>query len=183
MNKTKDPFVHQLKIIGNISDILKALEEKHKASKKLTPGVMFRTIVEPNKSTLYKEGHQGKNSLNMGVRGCDFKFSNTNPDWIEASDRHGLSFSSTMDHAIGTMKFLGKFQKPGTKVACAYWILENNPMLPCHMKFIADPETPSHYLLVITKGMHITKLVAKLRLVAHRMTIMHGLKLEAYKNA
>ncbi len=183
MGKSKDPFVHQLKIIGDISDILKTLEDKHKKGKKHTPGAMFRTIIEPNSSTLYIEGHQGKSPLNTGVRGCDFKFSKTNPDWVEASDAHGLSFSSTMDHAVGTMKFLGKFQKPGTKVTCAYWILENNPMLPCHMKFVVDPETPSHYLLVITKGMHISKLVAKLKLVAHRMTVMHDLKLEAYKNA
>lgn len=183
MGKTKDPFVHQLKIIGDISDILKELEEKHKTSKKRTPGVMFRTIIEPNSSTLYKDGHQGKSALNMGVRGCDFKFSAANPDWVEASDTHGLSFSSTMDHAVGTMKFLGKFQKPGTKVTSAYWILENNPMLPCYMKFVVDPENPSHYLLAITKSMHISKLVAKLKLIAHQMTVMHDLKLETYKNA
>lgn len=182
MSKTKDPFVHQLKIIGEISEILKKLEEKHKTSKMQTPGVMFRTIIEPNSSTLYVEGSQGKSPLNTGVRGCDFKFSVSNPDWVEASDEHGLSFSSTMEHAVGTMKFLGKFQKPGTKVNCAYWILENNPMLPCHMKFVVDPDNSSHYLLVITKGMHISKLVAKLKLVARRMSIMQ-IKLEAYKNA
>ncbi len=182
MGKKKDPFVHQLKIIGDISEILKNLEEKHKTSKKQTPGAMFRTIIEPSGPTLYAAGTQGKHNLNTGVRGCDFKFSASNPDWVEASDEHGLSFSATMDHAIGTMKFLGKFQKPGTKVTCAYWILENSPMLPCNMKFIRDPDNPSHYLLVVTKGMHISKLVAKLKLIAHRMSIMQ-LKLEAYKNA
>lgn len=183
MRKNKDPFVHQLKVIGDISKILEALEEKHKTSKTRAPGAMFRTVIEPNKATLYKDGYHGRGRLNMGVRGCDFKFSATNPDWVEASDNHGLSFSATMEHAIGTMKFLGKFQKPGTKVTCAYWILENNPMLPCHMKFVVDPDNPSHYLLVITKNMHISKLVAKLKLVAHRMSVLHDLKLEAYRNA
>lgn len=110
-------------------------------------------------------------------------FYTTNPDWLEASDEHGLSFSATVDHAVGTMKLLGKFQKPGTKITCAYWILENNPMLPSDMKFIVDPESPSHYLLVITKSMHIKDLVAKLTWVSHRMTVMSNLKLEAYKNA
>jgi hypothetical protein len=51
------------------------------------------------------------------------------------------------------------------------------------MKFVVDSENSSHYLLVITKAMHISKLVAKLKLIAHQMTIMHDLKLEAYKNA
>ena len=183
MGKSKDPFIHQLKIIENISDILKKLEEKHNSLRNRKPGAMFRTVIEPNTPTLYKEGHQGKSTLNTGVRGCDFKFSAANPDWIEASDEHGLSFSATMDHAIGTMKFLGKFQKPGTKITCAYWILENNPMLPKDMKFVADAETPSHYLLVVTKSMHISELVSKLKWISHRMTVMNNLKLEAHKNA
>lgn len=182
MRKSRDPFVHQLKILESISDVLKKLEEKHNSLKK-NPRVMFRTIIEPNTPALYREGHHGKSLLRQGVRGCDFKFSPANPDWIEASSMHGLSFSVTMDHAISTMKLLGKFQKPGTKVKSAYWILENNPMLPNDMKFVQDPENPSHYLLTIEKSMHISDLVAKLKWIEHRMTVMNNLPLEAYKNA
>lgn len=183
MGRSKDPFIHQLKILENISEILKVLEEKHNALKSRKPGVVFRTVIEPNTPALYQKGFHGKSTLNEGVRGCDFKFSAANPDWVEASSEHGLSFSATMDHAISTIRFLGKFQKPGTKVNCAYWILENNPMIPEDMEFVQDPENPSHYLLTITKGMHISDLVSKLRRIEHRMTVMGGLKLEAYRNA
>lgn len=95
----------------------------------------------------------------------------------------GYPFSATLDHAVGTMAFLGKFQKPGTKITCAYWILENNPMIPGKMKFVPDPDTPAHYLLVVTEGMHISELVAKLKWIEQRMAVMNDLKLEAYKNA
>jgi hypothetical protein len=183
MGKSKDPFVHQLKILESISDILKKLEEKHNNLKNGKLGVVFRTVIEPNTPAFYQEGFQGKSKLMEGVRGCDFKFSLANPDWVEASSEHGLSFSATMDHAVGTMKFLGKFQKPKTIVKCAYWILETNPMIPNDMAFVQDPENPSHYLLTITKGMHISELITNLRLVEYRMTVMNGLKLEAYKDA
>lgn len=183
MGKTKDPFVHQLKILESISEILKKLEEKHNNLKNKKPGVMFRTVIAPNTPTLYKEGHQGKSDLREGVRGCDFKFSLANPDWVEASSEHGLSFSATMDHAVSTVKFLGKFQKPGTRITSAYWILENNPMRPSDMEFVQDLENPSHYLLTITKGMHISELISKLRWIEQRMAVMDTLQLEAYKNA
>lgn len=183
MGKSKDPFIHQLKILESISEILKALEEKHNSLKSRKPGALFRTVIEPNTPALYKEGSHGRSTLNQGVRGCDFKFSAANPDWVEASSEHGLSFSATMDHAISTIKFLGKFQKPGIKVNSAYWILENNPMIPENMEFVQDTENPSHYLLTITKGMHIKDLVSRLRRIEHRVTVMHDLKLEAYKNA
>lgn len=182
-NKSKDPFVHQLKILENIADVITKLLEKNKKLKDGHPTIFFRTVIEPNDTTLYKEGFHGKGVLNHGVRGCDYKFSAANPDWVEASDAHGLSFSSTMEHAVGTIKFLGKFQKPGTKIKCAYWILEDNPMFPADMKFVVDPDNSSHYLLVITKGMHINELVTKLKQISHRMTVMNGLELEAYKNA
>lgn len=184
MGKSKQqPFTHQLKILEKISSVISKLIEKHGSLKSGIPGVMIRTVIEPNTPTLYEKGHHGKSSFNNGVRGCDYQFSKFNPDWIEPSDHHGLSFSATLDHALGTMAFLGKFQKPGTKITCAYWILENNPMIPGKMKFIPDPDTPAHYLLVVTEGMHISELVAKLKWVEQRMAVMNDLKLEAYKNA
>lgn len=100
-----------------------------------------------------------------------------------ASNKHGLSFSISVKHATKIMTFLGGFQKRGTKIHCAYWILEDNAAIPQDMKFVEDPDDPDHYLLVITKDMKITDLVSKLTWINQRMTKMSGLILEAYKNA
>ena len=117
------------------------------------------------------------------MRECDYKISPADPNWVLASDEHGLSFSVTANHAIGTMKFLGGFQKKGTIINCAYWIFEGNPSIPSDMAFVEDPDNPEHYLLTITKDMKITDLVFKLQWIAQRMTVRTGLALEAYKNA
>ena len=142
-----------------------------------------RTVIDPNDATLYEQGHHGKGALYHGVRECDYKISPANPNWVLASDEHGLSFSSTVKHAVGTMKFLGGFQKKGTKINCAYWIFEGNQAIPTDMAFVQDPDNPEHYLLTITKDMKITDLVYKLRWISQRMTTMKGLTLEAYKDA
>jgi len=81
------------------------------------------------------------------------------------------------------MKFLGGFQKKGTKINCAYWILENNNSIPEDMEFVQDPDNPEHYLLTITRDMTISDLVNKLKWIAGRMAIMNDLALEAYKDA
>lgn len=146
-------------------------------------GVVFRTVIEPNQSTLYKEGHHGKGSINQGIRECDYKLSKADPNWVLASNKHGLSFSISVNHAMKIMTFLGGFQKKGTRINCAYWILEDNDAIPPDMDFVEDPDDPDHYLLVITKDMKITDLVSKLTWIDQRMTKMSGLTLEAYKNA
>lgn len=146
-------------------------------------GVVFRTVIDPNTSTLYKEGHHGKGGINHGVRECDYKLSKSDPNWVLASREHGLSFSVSVDHAINTMKFLGGFQKPGKRISCAYWILEDSDAIPLDMEFVQDPDNPDHYLLAITKDMKITDLVYKLSWIAQRVTVMKDLTMEAYKNA
>ena len=145
--------------------------------------MVFRTVIDPNEPTIYKQGHHGKGALHSGVRECDYKLSKSNPNWVLASKEHGLSFSSSAPHAINTMKFLGGFQKKGTKINCAYWILEDSEAIPKDMEFVQDPDNPEHYLLTITKDMKITDLVFKLKWISQRMAIMNGLGLEAYQNA
>ncbi len=183
MGKKKYVYQNQLKTVSSIEERIQALIEKHRSLKDDNLGVMFRTVIDPNQTTTYEEGFHGRGKLNKGVRECDFKFSESNPDWIEASDKHGLSFSSTMDHAIDIMEFLGKLQKKSTKINMAYWILEGNPCIPQDMKFVKDPKSEGHYLLTITKSMTINQLVEKLRWISQRMAIMNDLTLEAYKDA
>ncbi|MCO1337066.1 hypothetical protein MO867_22335 [Microbulbifer sp. OS29] len=127
MGKKKIPFKHQLKTVQDITDrisriYLEAQERKKKA--------FFRTVIDPNEATIYQEGSHGRGGISKGVRHCDYKFSNSDPMWIEPSDEHGLSFSSTVKHAVSTMEFLGGFQKKGTKVNCAYWIIEDSQHIP-----------------------------------------------------
>jgi hypothetical protein len=179
----KKVFQHQLKTIENIEEKIRSLIVEHRKRRGSQLGVVFRTVIDPNEPTLYKEGHHGKGELHQGVRECDYKISPADPNWVLASNEHGLSFSLTVNHAVGTMKFLGGFQKKGTKIDCAYWILEANPAIPPDMAFVEDPDNPEHYLLTITKDMKITDLVFKLQWIAQRMTVMTGLTLEAYKDA
>lgn len=179
----KGVFNHQLKTLENLEQKIRSLILEHRKRSGSHLGVLFRTVIDPNASTLYKEGHHGKGGINQGVRECDYKLSKSDPNWVLASREHGLSFSVSVDHAINTMKFLGGFQKPGTKINCAYWILEDSDAIPEDMEFVQDPDNPDHYLLAITKDMKITDLVYKLNWIAQRMTVMKDLTLEAYKNA
>ncbi len=79
------------------------MEHRKRAGSHL--GVVFRTVIDPNQSTLYKEGFHGKGKLSHGVREFDYKLSKSDPNWVLASKEHGLSFSVSLEHAIGTMKF------------------------------------------------------------------------------
>ncbi|HEY6527402.1 MAG TPA: hypothetical protein VIZ65_01820 [Cellvibrionaceae bacterium] len=176
-------FSHQLKTLENIGEKIRALILEHRKQSGSHLGVVFRTVIDPNEPTLYKEGHHGKGGINQGIRECDYKLSEADPNWVLASAAHGLSFSVSVDHALKITKFLGGFQKKGTKLNCAYWILENTDAIPANMEFVQDPDDPEHYLLTITKDMKITDLVAKLTWINNRMTTMSGLTLEAHKDA
>ena len=132
---------------------------------------------------VYEKGSHGKGGIHNGIRECDYEFSASDPSWIIPSRKKGLSFSSTLKHTVDTMKFLGGFQKKGTKITCAYWILEDNAAIPEDLEFVQDPDNPDHYLLCVTKRMHINTLVSKLNFIAQRMAVMNDLRLEAYKDA
>ena len=51
------------------------------------------------------------------------------------------------------------------------------------MKFVQDPDNPSHYLLAVTERMTVDELAYKLLSISQRMAVMTDLQLEAYKNA
>lgn len=179
----KKVFVNQLKTLENLEKKINELIAEHGKRPDSHLGVAFRVVIDPNESTLYKDGHHGKGNLYDGVRECDYKLSSANPNWVLASPEHGLSFSSTVKHAVSTMEFLGGFQKKGTKLSCAYWILENSSSIPDDMEFVQDPDNAEHYLLTITKDMTISCLVSKLKWISQRMAVMNDLSLEAYKDA
>jgi len=166
----------------NGKEKINVLISKYRDLKKGNVGVLFRVVIEPNSSTIYKDGYHGKGVLHHGVREADYKFSQSDPFWIEASDHHGLSFSSTFNQTKFTIDLLGKFQKKKTKINTAYWIFEDSQCIPNGMAFKQDRNNSEHYLLVVTERMKITTLVTNLKMIAHRMTVMKGLGLEVYKN-
>ncbi len=99
MGKKKNVFKNQLKTVENIQDRIQVLIDKHRDLKGENLGVMFRTVIDPNGSTLYKEGHHGRGGIRQGIRECDYKFSTSDPNWIEPSEEHGLSFSLTVAYS------------------------------------------------------------------------------------
>lgn len=179
----KSPFDHQLKTFVSIEQKINELIVKYRSLKGGAINVFFRVIVEPNSATLYKEGHQGRGILHSGVREADYKFSTSDPFWIEPSDTHGLSFSSTFNQTKFTIDLLGRFQKNKTQINTAYWILEDSQWIPKGMAFRQDPRNPEHYLLAVTERMKLTTLVNNLQMISHRMTVMKGLTLEVRKDA
>ena len=64
----KDVFVRQLKAVQDIAIRINALVEKHRSLDGKLPGVLFRTVIDPNKSRLYEKGHHGRGDINKGVR-------------------------------------------------------------------------------------------------------------------
>lgn len=57
------------------------------------------------------------------------------------------------------------------KTINVYWILEKAD-IPPGLKFVPDQTNPEHYFLTVTEPMLLTSLISKLKLLAHRMTII-----------
>jgi hypothetical protein len=62
------------------------------------------------------------------------------------------------------------YQKPGP-ANVAWWIL-GDFAVPDGLEFVPDPKDTSHYVLAVTKRMHIRTLVGKLTLIAYRMHVL-----------
>jgi len=183
MSKKEKPcvFQNQLKTIHNIESKINELIQTYGALKGGIPRALFRVQIEPHTATLYNTDSIGKKKVHQGIKEGDYKFSQSDPFWIEASNYHGLSFSSTFNQTRFTLDLLGKFQRNKTRINVAYWILEDSKCIPEDMVFIQDPNNPEHYLLVVTKRMSITTLVQKLTWISQRMSVLNGLRLEVYK--
>lgn len=89
--------------------------------------------------------------------------------WVLPHDQMGLSFSSHWQHLKGVYKMKEK-HNPGAAVH-VYWVLEKAD-IPPNMKFEPDRSKKGHYLLTVTKRMTLHQLVAKLKWVADRMSVI-----------
>lgn len=186
----KKPYVfqNQLKTLDSIEGKINDLIEQYRDKKKNCSDVMFRTTIDPHSPTVYHADSLGKKRVIFGddkskggLKEGDYLLSESNPDWVLPSKHHGLSFSSTFNQTKFTLDLLGKFQKVGTKVKVAYWILENSESIPKGLGFEVDPDNSEHYFLVVTEKMLVTQLIEKLTFISQRMAVMNDLSLEVYK--
>lgn len=151
-------IVHQFKTLENLRDLIKEYE-----------GVLARPTRNLSHPTLYRRRDvQEGDVLIQGVRKNDWLFS-IDEKWVLPHDQMGLSFSSHWQHLKGVYKMKEKHNF-GAAVH-VYWVLEKAD-LPPDMKFEPDRKKKGHYLLTITKKMPLHQLVAKLKWVADRMSVM-----------
>jgi len=127
-----------------------------------------RPVVRGQHATLYGERLEGKYRTVMGVRICDYKFS---PDekWVLPDRQMGLSFSATWTN----LRFVyGMYQKREKKKPIdIYWVLSEAD-IPPGLEFVEDDTNPGHYFLTVTEPMRIEKLVEKLTMISHRMSVI-----------
>lgn len=191
MGKKKDPFRNQLKTLVSIEEAIDKILKDYESEKKKTPDLrnpVFRSVFNPHKKTTYTTEKVGKNIViygedkeNGGLKEGDYLLSTSDPNIVKASDCHGLSFNSTTESTLRTLKFLAKFQPKGTKSRVAYWIDEENKAIPKGLAFRIDENDDTHYFLAAIEDMTVSQLISKLRLFGQRMAIMNDLPLETFK--
>jgi hypothetical protein len=158
LNRGEEKAVHQFKTLENLRALIKEYE-----------GALGRPTRNLSHPTLYRRRDvQVGDVLIRGVRKKDWLFS-ADEKWVLPHDQMGLSFSSHWQHLKGVYKMKEK-HNPGAAVH-VYWVLEKAD-LPSDMKFVPDSNKQGHYLLTITRTMSLHQLVAKLKWIADRMSIM-----------
>ena len=173
---SKEGYIQQFKTVGQLQDSIDKLIAEHRIAKQKELGVIFRVVIPPNDSTLYKEGSQGPYQLIHGVRVGDYTF-DTTLEWVLPDPEAGLSFSKSFSHLKNTWKMLRKHAKGKNQSGpanIASWILEARK-IPDGMEFKKDPKNNNHYFLTVTKRMHISTLVTNLKLISYSMTIFKDL--------
>ena len=148
----------QYKCLTDLRDYLSAIENYR-----------ARPIIEGQHPTLYKEELNGKYRTVMGIRICDFQFSN-DEKWVLPHPQMGPSFSSTWSNLKFVHGMPSKRSK-GKESIDVYWLLSEAD-IPPGLKFEEDKTNPSHYFLTVTEKMLTSQLVTKLRLVSYRMSVI-----------
>jgi hypothetical protein len=147
----------------------KTTEDLRESLKRLSKW-FARPTVEGEHPTLHLNPGSTNREVLSGIQRDDYVFSNCG-NWIIPSDEHGLSFSGHWQHLKGIHRMKSK-RNPGKRVS-VYWVLEKSD-IPEGLKFVVDPrdKRKQHYLLSVTKRMHVQELRSKLEWVADRMSII-----------
>lgn len=191
MGKKKNPFRNQLKTIVSIEEAVDKILKDYASQKKRAPGLrspVFRSVFDPHSKTTYTTEKVGRNIVVYGeqpeyggLKEGDYLLSPSDPNIVMASDCHGLSFNSTTESTLRTLKFLAKFQSKGTRARVAYWIDEESSAIPKGLAFRIDSDDDTHFFLAAIEEMTVTQLIDKLRMFGQRMAVMNDLPLETFK--
>ncbi|WP_308366646.1 MULTISPECIES: hypothetical protein [unclassified Microbulbifer] len=155
---SNEKYVHQFKTMDDLRAIIKEFE-----------GALARPTRNWSHPTLYrKRDAQEGDKLVQGVRKKDWLLSE-DEKWVLPHNQMGLSFSSHWQHLKGVYKMKQK-HNPGFPIH-VYWVLEQAD-LPPGLKFESDHQKKGHYLLTVTEKILVHQLVAKLRWVADRMSVI-----------
>lgn len=81
----------------------------------------------------------------------------------------GLSFSAHWQHLKRIYRLKQKITHQ--KSIDVFWVLEKAD-IPSGLEFVVDPKDSNHYLLTVTEKMTVYTLVAKLKWIADRMSVI-----------
>jgi hypothetical protein len=153
-------MTEQFKTINDLSEIIKEYE-----------GMILRPIPRWSHPTLYRRRDvSDKETLIHGVRVKDWLFS-ADEKWVMPHDQMGLSFSSTYQNLKDVYKLKQRHNKQ--RQIDIFWVLEKSD-IPSGFKFTPDRAKKGHYFLAVTDIMHISRLVEKLKIMAHRMSVIRN---------
>ena len=146
------------KTLTDLRDVIKEFE-----------GFLARPTLRLHHPTLYRKGSAGQDEVIIkGVRKKDFLFS-ADEKWILPHDQMGLSFSADWQHLKSAFK-MKESRNPGKQIN-VYFTLEKSD-IPAGLAFVVDNTNKRHYLLTVTEMMTVDRLVSKLKLLAHRMSVI-----------
>ncbi|MBI3563287.1 MAG: hypothetical protein HY080_16410 [Gammaproteobacteria bacterium] len=148
----------QFRTLEDLKDIIKEYE-----------GMLMRPTMHLSHPTLYRRRDvAGHEKVIKGVRIKDW-FLSEDEKWVMPHDQMGLSFSSTFSNLRNVYKLKGR-HNPGKRIHI-FWVLEAAD-LPVGLKFVADSSKKGHYFLTVTEQMLLSQLVARLKIVAHKMSVI-----------
>lgn len=153
-------MITQFKTLDDISELIKEYEV-----------ILMRPTLRLSHPTLYRKRDAGKKEqIIKGVRVKDW-FLSEDHKWVKPHNQMGLSFSASLENLRLVYDMKKRFHPK--KTLNIYWVLEKAD-IPSGLKFVADQENPEHYFLTVTEPMLLASLISKLKLLAHRMTIIRS---------
>lgn len=153
-------MITQFKTLNDITELIKEYES-----------VLMRPTLSLSHPTLYRKRDAGKKEqIIKGVRVKDW-FLSEDHKWVKPHDQMGLSFSASIANLSLVYDMKKRFNPK--KTLNIYWIIEKAD-IPHGLKFVPDKDNPEHYFLTVTELMLLTTLISKLKLLAHRMTIIRN---------
>lgn len=122
---------------------------------------------------MYPEVEEGKYRTVCGIRVVDYVLS-SDGEWVLPHNQKGLSFSSNWKKLKRMYRLFARV--PGRAVD-VHWVSEKSD-LPKNMKFVEDLDSKKkgHYFLTVTEKVPIRQLVANLKRVSDRMSVIRNVE-------